>query len=90
MRTMTKRTTRSISPAAGDKKRQFKAHQGAKSAAGSALTQSRSDTYLWRDEAGRVHDIFIPDPVVKPKGTTVREIRQAFKKAAGSSAGRKR
>ena len=47
--------------------------------------------YVWRDrETGRLADVAIADPAVRPKKTTVQKIRKAVreitKRPAGSSA----
>jgi hypothetical protein len=42
--------------------------------------------YTWKDEStGRYHDITIADPPVKPKGVSVRQIREAVRKSGGGS-----
>jgi hypothetical protein len=36
--------------------------------------------YLWRDAAGQFRGIIIPDPVVRPRGVSVRSIKRAVEK----------
>jgi hypothetical protein len=36
--------------------------------------------YVWRDATGRLQRLIIPDPVVKPKGVSVRTIKRAVEK----------
>jgi hypothetical protein len=39
-----------------------------------------ADKYVWRDATGRFQGIIIPDPVVRPKGVSVRTIKRAIEK----------
>jgi hypothetical protein len=42
--------------------------------------------YTWRDDnTGRYHGVVIADPPVRPKGVSVRKIREAVKKSGGGS-----
>lgn len=39
-----------------------------------------ADRYVWRDATGRFQGIIIPDPVVRPKGVSIRTIKRAIEK----------
>ena len=41
-----------------------------------------ADRYVWRDATGCFQRIIIPDPVVRPKGVSVRTIKRAIEKTA--------
>jgi len=51
----------------------------------------QSDRYVWRDAAGQFRGVIIPDPVVRPRGTSVRSIKRAVEKTVrtGGSAQQK-
>jgi hypothetical protein len=38
------------------------------------------DRYVWRDAGGQFQGIIIPDPVVRPRGVSVRSIKRAVEK----------
>lgn len=45
--------------------------------------------YVWRDSAsGRMADVIVADPVVKPKGVTVEKIRKAVREVTGARTSR--
>jgi len=43
-----------------------------------------SDRYVWRDAAGQFRDVIIPDPIVRPRGVSVRSIKRAVEKTVRS------
>ena len=47
----------------------------------------RAGRYVWRDATGRFQGIIIHDPVVKPKGVSVRTIKRAVEKTTSSKRG---
>jgi hypothetical protein len=43
--------------------------------------------YVWRDAStGRLLDVVVADPPVRPKGVSVGKIREAVRKSGGGSA----
>ena len=52
------------------------------------LKAPRAGRYVWRDAAGRFQGIIIHDPVVRPKGISVRTIKRAVEKTTSSKPGR--
>jgi hypothetical protein len=40
----------------------------------------QSDRYVWRDAGGQFRGVIIPDPVVRPRGVSVRSIKRAVEK----------
>lgn len=45
--------------------------------------------YVWRDNrSGRIVDVIVADPVVKPKGVTVGKIRKAVREVTGGRTSR--
>jgi hypothetical protein len=41
--------------------------------------------YVWRDTAGQFQGVIIPDPVVRPRGVSVRSIKRAVEKTVRTS-----
>ena len=53
--------------------------------------QAAKNRYVWRDSAtGRLVDVVIVDPAVRPTRVTVEKIRKAVKEVASTRSDRKR
>jgi hypothetical protein len=45
-----------------------------------------ANRYVWRDErTGRLLDVIVRDPPVKPRGVSVARIKEAVKKSGGTA-----
>ena len=55
-----------------------------------AKKRDHGKRYVWRDAGtGRVLDVIVADPPVKPRGVSVGKIRDAVRKSGGGTAVRK-